>query len=358
MATASTDITKYDLSDTTSAVSPAYLAALFNAIKKHDDSLVIGVCDNGTRSSSGMGLKWIDKDFNDIAELPYGYFDRHPSYQFEARTIGTNEFRRIPICYTKRGFIPTGKPNAGKWYMMLSPTPLDGFEPHYTAFMYKGVLKDCFYWATHRAFNDNGKPGSQPGKPHWKNVSWDAFTAAAASLGDGYHMGSFQEYHEILMRAVIERKTFDLWPLEVRRNYQANEYRGIQEMAYDRYADTPSKGTLAEWRSGVRTDANKQLEVWNTDGNQTYVKSGKTPNISGYIGSLLTGTHFDHMFFAETASSSIEQSMIPDYYAAGTSCVGYSRFNASSFYGAFYSGLGDSAFVPDARNGSRLAYIE
>lgn len=353
-----TDGTPPNFADTESLVSPAFLHNVFLWLNKGKAPDIIGVVDNGVRNASGMGLSWIDGDFNIIDELAPDYFDKHPSYQFDDVRLGSNYFRRIPICYTRRGFVPSGKPNAGKWFQQLCSEQVDGFEPHYTAFMYKGVLKDSFLWATHRAFNDGNKPGSQPGKPHWQGVSWDAFTAAAASLGDGYHMGSFQEYHEILMRAVIERKTFDLWPIADRRNYQKNHYRGIEEMAYDRYSDDSTNGTYAEWRSGVRTGADKQLEVWNTDGKQNYVKSGKTPNINGYIGSLLTGTHFDHMFFAETTAPSIEQSMIPDYnYTAGASCVGYSRFVTGSGYGAFYSSLSYSASYAGGGIGSRVAKI-
>lgn len=398
MATPSTDLSKYDLTDDTSAISPAYAAGLIRALLAngtaqgtwdgfdlsdtssvvtpkyaarairalmqqglppiHLLTRVIGVCDDGTRSAHGMELKWIDEDYNDIESLPDDFFDTHPSWQFPSYDIGGSFFNKIPIAYTKRGYVPYGE-NAGKWYMMLSPTPRDGFEPHYTAFTYKGVLKDCFYWGTYRAFNDNGKPGSQPNKAHWKNVSWQAFWDAAVSLGDGYHMGSLQEYHEILMRAVIEKKTFNLWPFTVCENYQQNHYRGIEEMAYNSYGDDRTNGTKGEWRSGVRTDANKQIEVFDTYGDWGYVNTGKSPQVSGSPASLLTGTYFDHMFMAETGATSIEQIMIPNAnYTTGTSGVACSAFDFFGQFGAFYLTLDNSASSTSAFVGSRLAYID
>lgn len=358
MATPSTDISRYDLTDETSAVSPAYFGALYDAISG-GNSDIIGVCDNGVRSSIGMGLKWIDKDYNDIPALPADYFDKHPSWQFTEVIKDGNYFRKIPIAYTKRGTVPSG-PNAGKWFTMLSPTPREGFEAHLAAFMYKGELKDSFLWGAYRACNNGGKLGSSPTASRWTGVSWQTMWDAAIAVGEGYHMGSFQEFHEILTRAIIEKKTFDLVSESARQDYQANVYRGIGEIAY---VGTDSTANTGEYRAGVRTSNGGPfdiLEAWDDSGNWGFVDTGET--FEAFDGSpivtLLSGQHFDHVYFAKTATFISDSMIYASNFCVG-SAPGGSHFqsNPSWIAGAFCSVFMDPDSIDPSIFSSRLAYI-
>lgn len=351
MATASTDITKYDLSDTTSAVSPAYLAALYNAIKKHNDSLVIGVCHTGTYSNGFMNVKYIGLDYNDRNDITADFFNSHPSWAFRQVILDGSYFTRIPIAYMKRGTVPSGKPNAGKWYMMLSPTPRDGFEPHLAAFMYKGILRDSFLWSSYRASVDSsGKIVSMPGQAD--SYKFNDTNDKILSLGDGYHMGSFQEWHEILTRAVIEKKTFDLWPSSEATDLAKNIYRGINKMAY-----SFSGEGVFETRAGIipQLENNTNFHVWDNQGNHTWVDAGFRDkgylDMEGFRG-LRTGAYFDHLFFDDFSTSGdiIINAMQP---ASGRNDVVVS-FGS---YGAPFNGVFTATLDIAINSYFRLAYI-
>jgi hypothetical protein len=312
---------------------------------------VIGVAVCGEPNGGGAPLVWIDEDFNVISELPSDYFDKHPSFIFPHVIIEGNHFRSIPVAYWKRGTVPEGKPNAGNWFMMLSDTPRDGFSANGAAFKKNGVLKDCFLYGAYRARNNNGVPGSMPNEAHWGDVSFQKFKGCAASIGDGYHMVTLQEFHEILARAVVEKKTFNLWRASKRLNREANNYRGIEEMAY--HGDT-----WCEWRDGVRTNDAGNFEVLDSDGFGSYVDTGIKVEESGFISELLSGSHWDHMFVAAKTCYDRDDAMIPNYTYNAAGCVCLSSFNAGyADGGAFCSYWDDSASRTNSGIGGRLAKI-
>lgn len=328
----------------------------------YKDEYVVGVCHTGTGSAQGWNLKWINKDFEDI-DLPADYFDKHPSWNFSDVTKDENVFCRIPIAYTKRGVVPSG-PNANKWYMMLSPVPRpdEGFEPNLAAFMYKGSLKHSFLWGKYRASLENGKYVSRTGLPYADRGSFSSIKMVVESMGDGYHLSSFQEFFEILTRAVIEKKTFDLWPTSARNNYDKCIYRGIHAMAYSGMAPGSSSGeTGTEFRDGARTDAGSNIEVWDDSGFHRFVSTGKKTGSNGYILSLLTGSPFDHLYFCESTTSQISGSMIPDYYVSNPNRIGHISLapDKGDSQGAFFSNFYFTATEDaGAGLGTRFSFIE
>jgi len=332
----------------------------YNMVKQGSRSIcnrraqVFGVMDTGTRSVDGAGLEWIDENGN-IITLTKADFDAHPAFNFPEVIVGGNYFRSIPRAYWKRGIGPSGSDSAGKWCMWISDVPLDGFKSNPGAFKRSGSWLDHFLWGTYRAFNDGGVPGSKPGKTHWSRVSWQAFKNAAASIGEGHHMISLQEWHEILGRAAIEKKTFQLVPEASRQNASLCKYRGIEEFAF-------SGSTSAEWMDGARTDASGKYELW-TEAGGNYSSTGVTCPQGGseatyYNQGLVTGGLFDHLFFGASLGPA-STSFIPDYSGRPSSVVG--RFCYSYFYAGYaWCGAFNSVFhrLPsdeDADIGSRLA---
>jgi hypothetical protein len=257
---------------------------------------IIGVVDTGERGDNGAVLARIDENFNPVT-VNQSYFDSHPLYSFPVVKTDKNYFRKIPIAYWKRGRVPEGKQYAGNWYMLMSELPADGFAA--SGAVYKdayGKWKDGFLYGTYRAHNDDGKPGSQPDKTAWGNMTFNTFRDGAASVGDGHHMLSLQEYSEVVGRAVIEKNTFDLWSDEA--STDGAHYRGIQDIA-----SVNASGVVFEWRDGVRTGSNKTFEVFADDGTRGYINTGVGGSMNGFPTEWREGGPFDFLFIASSVTS-------------------------------------------------------
>lgn len=318
---------------------------------------VFGVMDTGTRGVNGAGLEWVDKNGNIISSLTTADFNAHPAFNFPEVIVGTNYFRRIPRAYWKRGTGPAGSDAAGKWCMWISDVPLDGFSANPAAFKRSGAWLDQFLWGTYRAFNDGGKPGSQAEKSHWGSVKWQTFKDAAESLGNGHHMVSLFEWHEILGRAVIEKKTFQLVPMANRQNAALCKYRGIEEFAFH------GSVVYAEWMDGVRTDANRKFEVWQEAGG-SYMSTNATAAVDSkkhskrFIQNIHSGGFLDFLFLG-TSMDVASTAFIPDYsgsYPEHSSRVCHLYLDAlNANHGAFSSHFGYLPSEAYAYLGSRLA---
>jgi hypothetical protein len=315
---------------------------------------IIGVVDTGSRGADGATLALIDENFNVIPSLNPVFFDANACFDFPGVLVGTNYFRKIPIAYWKRGRVPDGKDNAGNWYMLMSDVPADGFAANGAVFKKNGEWRDSFLYGTYRAFSDSGKPGSQPAKTDWGGVSWQTFRDQALAIGDGHHMLSMQEYHEVLARAVIEKLTFQLWPESVRGTKGATDYRGIADIAYG-----PTSGVYCEWRDGIRVNSSGRWEVFTDAGSGGYTDTGITATTASgnYITKLREGGPFDFMFVAETVGAQ-GSSVIPDYQYASAGCVPCVYFDSgSTSFGAFYAYWSSSPSDTRSDIGGRLAKL-
>jgi len=222
------------------------------------------------------------------------------------------------------------------------------------------VWLDQYYYGKYRGHNaGSSKVGSKAGQSPWASVSFDNFRTYCSNNGADYHMVSLFEWHEILARAVIERKTFQLVPEADRITPALCVYRGINDFAYG-----PTTGVYTEWMDGVRTDASGNYEIWGEAGGTYNVTVIAPPIYSGestYYGqSLLSGGMFDSLFMA-AALGPDTTCMIPDLSGGrpttnNTGRVCSSSFNAGYGYGgAFRSGFGDLSSSTGAAIGSRLA---
>lgn len=330
--------------------------------------IIIGVQDTGTRSTDGAGLVQVEYDSNTIAQttLDTAYFDEHPAYQFDEYIYGGNYFRKIPITYWWRGNLPSvSDGTTPRWTMLMStkpgPVTIHGVECEFKAnpgaFKRNGTWMDQYYFGTYRAHNDGGVPGSVAvaGQTHWGSVSFDAFKAAAEGMGNGHHMISLFEWHEILARMVIEKATFQLFPESIRATQASCQWRGIQDMAYS--------GTVyAEWMDGAKTDSSAKYQLWLEAGGTYETTTATAFNGSGestyYSQGVVSGGQFDHLFLAATLGAA-STSFLPDFSGRTnnyTGCICHSHFNASyAKYGAFSSNFSNVSSATNAHIGSRLA---
>jgi hypothetical protein len=318
---------------------------------------VIGVQHKGTGTTDGWDLRQVSL----LGDVNYGayvreitrtseYFDTHPSYQFNDWTDAAgNVFCEVPRAYWWRGMLPDAiDGTTPRWTMLLSPNQIPGFAASPGAFKRAGVWLDKFYYGKYRGYNaGDNKVGSQPGKTAWGNVTFNDFRTYCANNGEGYHLQSLFEWHEILGRMVIERCTFQLMPQGIRADAALCKYRGIEDFCY-------SSTVYAEWMDGIRTGSSV-YQMWD-EADGTYKDGGNTTS-NNYIQSISDSENLDFLFIAKTTGSAVATSMIPNY-CGGTSSgrVCHADFSASSaYYGAFYSRFNDTASDASSAIGGRLA---
>jgi hypothetical protein len=294
--------------------------------------------------------------------MPTSYFDAHPSYQFPDWTDAAgNVFCKIPRAYWWRGNMPdTSDGTTPRWTMLLSPVPRDGFAANPGAFSRSGAWLNQYYYGKYRGYNaGSSKVGSKSGQTPWGNVSFANYRTYCANNGTGYHMVSLFEWHEILARALVEKKTFQLVPDASRVTPALCVYRGINDFAYG-----PTSGVCVEWMDGIRTNASGNYEVWGEAGGSYNTTAIAPPIYSGestYYGqSILTGGMFDSLFLA-AALGPDTTCMIPDTNGGkpdkdNTDRVCQSGFLAGyGYYGAFVSDFYNLSSVTSTAIGSRLA---
>ena len=323
----------------------------------------IGVQDTGTRGVNGAGLRHVILSGAGVKEVTLStvFFDNHPSYQFPDWTDAAgNVFCTIPRAYWWRGTMPdTTDGETPRWTMLLSPVPREGFTSNPGAFSRSGSWIDKYYYGKYRGYNaGSSKVGSKPGQTPWASVSFDNYRTYCANNGTGYHMVSLFEWHEILARAVIERKTFQLVPDASRVTPALCVYRGINDFAYG-----PTTGVYVEWMDGIRTDASGNYEVWGEAGGTYNVTVIAPPIYSGsdYYGkSILSGGMFDSLFLAATLGPDTT-CMIPDVSGSRPATNNTGRVCSSHFKadvatnGAFFSIFSQLSSNTNATIGSRLA---
>lgn len=324
----------------------------------------IGVQDTGTRGVNGAGLRHVMLSGAGVKEVTLStvFFDNHPSFQFPDWTDASgNVFCTIPRAYWWRGTMPdTADGTTPRWTMLLSPVPREGFAANPGAFKRSGVWLDQYYYGKYRGYNaGSSKVGSKPGQTPWGSVSFDNYRTYCANNGTGYHMVSLFEWHEILARALVEKKTFQLVPEASRVTPALCVYRGINDFAYG-----PTTGVYAEWMDGIRTNDSGNYEVWGEAGGTYNTTLIAPPIYSGestqYGQSLLSGGMFDSLFLA-AALGPDTTCMIPDMSGGrpatdNTGRVCFSFFNAGyRNNGAFHSGFNDLSSHTSTGIGSRLA---
>jgi len=324
---------------------------------------IIGVQDTGARGTDGATLRQVALLNGALQEvtLATAFFDVHPSYQFPDWTDASgNVFCTIPRAYWWRGTMPdTTDGTTPRWTMLLSPVPREGFASNPGAFSRSGAWLNQYYYGKYRGYNaGSSKVGSKAGQTAWGDVSFDNFRTYCANNGTGYHMVSLFEWHEILARCVIERKTFQLVPEADRVTPALCVYRGINDFAYG-----PTTGVYVEWMDGIRTDASGNYEVWGEAGGTYNVTVIAPPIYSepNYYGqSILTGGMFDSLFLA-VALGPDTTCMIPDLNGGKPATNNTARVCCSYFhsgygsYGAFYSRFSYLSSYASTAFGSRLA---
>ena len=231
-------------------------------------------------------------DFNNV----------YPYNAIEAVTRDGQKMVKIPKFYVKGGLAPEGSQLAGKRVWMIAENKEDGYHCH-PAFMRAGQELDYFLIGAYEASNDgSGKPQSLPGKTPWVNINTpDAISAGTkrnTGTGEqaGWHIESVYEYQAISLLMLIEMGAPDVQSIIGNGNSSNSAcvatgttnavWRGI----YDHWADA--------WEicDGLKTGASGQVLIWDKNGNQTYVDTGKVVADKGFASGSTDQYSLDELF--------------------------------------------------------------
>lgn len=146
---------------------------------------VIGVKRLSDVGGSGTWV-WIDEEDN-IVEVEEGYFESHPSFQFEEVNLEGNEMVSVPKFYVK------SDGNSRYW---ISPEPKEGFHVH-PAFMSKGKPIEDIVVDIHGNQHDEAK--IYVGK-------WQSFIDYSMMLSDAVKMWSIPSLTEAKIEALEQAR--------------------------------------------------------------------------------------------------------------------------------------------------------
>lgn len=321
-------------------------------------SLVVGVqaIDNSYTVETGLNIKQVSLVNDQLVDvtLDTTYFNNHPSFQFPDRTVNTNLFCEIPICYWWRGLID------GKFTLLLSPTPLTWndkvFGAQKAVFLHKTLgWVDKFYYSKYRVWNDNNVPKSHANKPGW-NTTWVTLYNAIKNLGTYYSMLSYQQHCEIASRVLIEKCTFNPFPKADRNLAYKCQYRGIQHFCYG-YVGTSA--IAIEYVDGIIcTNSTAEIEYIEKAQDTVFIKSGISfGTTAGYISDFYYDNEYINYLYIGPKTSTA--TIIPNFFTTNSKTV-YRRtrlnFNNSiDRYGMFNIEITEESTASSTYNGARMS---
>ena len=286
---------------------------------------VIGVKRISDSGGAGSWV-WIDENDNTV-EVETGYFDKHPTYQFQEVDLCGNEMVAIPKFYVKSD-------SGGRFW--ISPTPREGFHVH-PAFMSRG--KELSFTVTNINDEEIDDTSIMIGKwqswidfygiidesrkmysmPHWSDdriealaqektggLSDDERTAlrniypsvnasywqnwhAADAWNDhdpdgavnvvGFHMMNVWEWSALQWLALIEARTTDVqsvFGLGHVNGSQLDKVDGKNNMSANFHGIYGLWGNVWQWIQGVQTYYNGTLYIWDNIGNKVWKNTKKT----------------------------------------------------------------------------------
>jgi hypothetical protein len=252
-------------------------------------SEVVGIARISTGGGAG---KWARVDANGDA-LTADFAKIYPWAGITTVTIGSNSMTKIPAFWYKRGTAPTGSVYAGKPIIWVSDRARTGFKIH-PAFMYKGAEKSCFYIGSYKCGGSSSKATSQKNVSPLVSINFTTMQSACSANNTGttgetagWHLQNFYETSAVNMLLLIEMGTPDAQSAIGNGNVSSSAavtngstnatYRGI----YDWW------GNVWEMVDGIR-GSGTTLTIYDLQGNQNYVNTGKTPAYNGYMTEMYT----------------------------------------------------------------------
>jgi hypothetical protein len=207
---------------------------------------------------------------------------------------------------------------------MIDNVKRSGFVTH-PAFMKSGAEIDRYWIGKYQSTDDGGaKLGSQPGvKPISIGLPTLISRAAARNTGGitGFMECSIYQYAAIQTLALIEMGGSDSQTLIGMGNVSGG---GVKNTNDATVAQATWRGIVGLWGNawqmvdGMKIDANKKVQIWDKNGNKTYVTTPCIAPGAGYMLEMATDAGNDYdlsmVFTPKTVTTSINDSTYPDYH--------------------------------------------
>ncbi|WP_281982941.1 Ig-like domain-containing protein [Azonexus hydrophilus] len=298
---------------------------------KQQFAQIIGIVCTATGGGAGTWQR-VDENFAAITTTA-ATFNNHPTYAgVVAQTIDGQAMMKVPKYYLKTGTVPSGT-YAGKRYWMISDQPVSGFTAH-PAFMNAGVAIDQFWVGKYQGTTDGTKLGSVAGLMPLVSIDFPTMQTRATNRNTGgvtgFGLWNIYQLSAIQTLALIEMGGSDSQAL-IGQGYVS----GSSALAVDNatVAQATWRGIVGLWGNvwqmvdGLRTNESSQYEIWDKNGNKTWVNTGVTAPADGYPVTFATasGASFDLglLMLPQTSNASAANGTTGDCFWRAANCVAY-----------------------------------
>lgn len=286
---------------------------------------VIGVCCTATGGDGGTWVH-VDQSGNTIANPGTTYFNTHPVFGgIQDVTIDSQIMSKVPKFYFKRALI-SGGTNDGKEAWWISDQPVSGFEIH-PAFKNAGSDIDQFYVGKYQASSDGSKLKSVGGVLPVVSISLTTSQAQAAARNTGgvtgFMLWSMFQWSAIQWLYLVENATMDSQEKTGMGRVSASSAANVDaaDVAQATYRGIVGLwGNVWQWMDGLKTDADGSINLWDRNGNKTWVDTGRkraaadgTIYPTTFMDGSGTGFNYDDVFIGDTGPTSNTNATAPDY---------------------------------------------
>ncbi len=335
---------------------------------KQQFAQILGIVLTATGGGAGAWQR-VDENFNSVTTTA-ATFSNHPTYAgVIAQTIDGQAMVKVPKFYVKAGNVPSGT-HVGKRYWMVSDQPAAGFALH-PAFMNAGAPIDQFWVGKYQGTSDGGtKLGSVAGAMPLVSIDFPAMQARAAARNaggvTGFGLWDYYKLEAARLLALIEIGGADSQALVGQGNVSGSSALAVDNATV---AQAAWRGIVGLWGNvfqmvdGLRTNASNQYEIWDNQGNKTWVNTGITAPANGYPVTFASGSgsgfDLNTLLLPATSNTTAGNGTTGDYFYSAANCVAYHGgfWGYGANAGLFYLDVTISASNASSYIGGRLAKV-
>jgi len=337
---------------------------------------VIGIAQVSTGGGAGTWQR-IDEDGNNLTGTEYDLggsaYNGHAVWgNIADETVDGQAMVKIPAFYYKVGTAPTGSDQAGKKCWWIGSGPFDGATLH-PAFRANGTNISHVWIGKYQGTNDGGtKLGSTTGVLPLVSTDFPIMQSMAASRNTGgvtgFMLWSCYQVAAIQMLALIEMGGSDSQTL-IGTGRTAVETASTVD-APD-VAQATYRGLVGLWGNvwqmvdGLKGSASNQIQIWDREGNKTWVDTATSVQQNGWILSVLdtANTTFDFrdFFLPASVDATEANATFADYTYGASDGVEHVAYHGGAWSNESTAGLFMSALCNTATGyavvGGRLAKL-